>query len=135
VEEVPRFLRCDDVPDSVYSARDGRVPEFGRSVATRKAMDEATPQTRDAIQVYLKCCGWTTLTDTAPFPDCDYPDWEPPTSDCETEAYRYIEKNVKPVGLGAIAIAVVEFVSMFATCGLIYTSKDLKPGDDFWGGD
>jgi hypothetical protein len=92
----------------------------------------ATPQTRDAIQRYLTCCGWSQLDDTAPFPDCTYPDFSPPLDTCQTKAIDYIKTNIKPVSLAAIVIAVIEFVSMFATCGLIYTSKDLQPGDDFW---
>jgi len=94
----------------------------------------AAPETRGAIQEYLKCCGWDSVDDTAPWPDCAYTGdgWEPPVEDCHTRAKEYIDTNIKPVSLAAVIIAVFEFVSMFATCGLIYSSKDLKPDDDFF---
>jgi len=92
----------------------------------------ATPSTRDAIQRYLTCCGWDEVSDTAPYPDCTYSTWSPPVSNCHDKAIGYIKTNIKPVALAAIIIACFEFVSMFATCGLIYSSKELQPGDDFW---
>jgi len=105
------------------------------SSALENRWHAATPQTRYEIQKYLECCGWSRLTDTAPYPDCVYDHFSPPARTCQTAAYDYINKNIRPVALAAISIAVIEFVSMFATCGLIYSSKDLKAGDGFWGDD
>src|SRR5438105_3448318 len=95
--------------------------------ALEQRWHEATPTTRDAIQKFLTCCGWSGVADTTPFPDCNYAGWRPPTTTCKDAAYAYINKNIRPVAVAAITLASVEFVSMFATCGLIYTAKELKP--------
>jgi len=93
----------------------------------------AAPATRDAIQQYLVCCGWADASDTAPFPDCVYPNFEAPVQNCQAAAEGYIKTNIRPVAYAAMGIAAAEFVSIFATCGLIYTSKELAPTDDFFG--
>jgi len=92
----------------------------------------ATPKTRYDIQNFLQCCGWSSVTDTAPYPDCIYDSFQPPAETCQVAAYAYINSHIKPIALTAIILAAFEFMSMFATCGLIYSSKDLKPGDDFF---
>jgi len=101
--------------------------------AISKRWHSAAPATRDAIQKYLECCGWDVNSDTAPFPDCTYPDFDAPVVNCRKAAEDYIATNIKPVAYAAMGIAAGEFVSMFATCGLIYTSKELQPGDDWFG--
>jgi len=94
----------------------------------------AAPATRGAIQEFLTCCGWERVSDTAPFPDCRYPDWGTNiVANCQYEAEQYIKAHIKPVALAAMSIASLEFVSMFATCGLIYSNKNLNPVDEFFG--
>jgi len=94
------------------------------------------PETRDEIQKFLICCGFNQIGDTAPYPDCAYsgPDWPiGGTQTCHKRGTDYINSIIVPASVGAIVIAALEFTSMFATCGLIYSSRDLKPGDDFFG--
>jgi len=94
---------------------------------------EASVATRDDIQTSLGCCGWKVNSDTVPYPDCKYPGWDPPAASCELRAKQFIQQYTVPAAVAAITIAFAELAAMFGTCGLIYTSKDLKPGDDWFG--
>jgi len=87
----------------------------------------SSPDARNAVQIYFTCCGWKTADDSIPYPDCVLP---PPVTSCQTKANDFIDSIYLPVALISICFGCIELVSLIGSCGLIFTSKEIK--DEFY---
>jgi len=72
---------------------------------------------RQEYQNYMECCGFEYITDSQPETDCDG-GWTIP---CKTATVNVLSQYLGPVSAAAVAIAVIELLSLGATCAIIMT--------------
>jgi len=108
--------------------------------------DSSSPPSRQLFQNYMDCCGWAQTYDSIPYPSCQQPSAADiasgfavpltvPVQTCQYRTLAFIQSEIKPVALAAVVIGSIELISLFSTCGIIFSSKDIKSSDfDEFGG-
>jgi len=82
-------------------------------------------QNREDYENYMHCCGWDYVTDSMPETPCaGY------RVTCKQATKDFISKYMGPVAAAAVAIAVIELVSLIATLVVIFSSG--KKVEDFY---
>jgi len=90
---------------------------------------ESTPDERQGVQTYLQCCGWNSVSDSIPYPDCT--DTNVPVQTCHDATVAFINRNIYPIAGVAIGIGVLEIITLICACMLIFTGKAPKQSDGF----
>jgi len=87
--------------------------------------DTQGEEQREDYENYMHCCGWDWVTDSMPETPCDgY------RVTCKQATQNWLNSHMASVAAAAVGIAVVELVSLIATCIIIATSG--KKSEDFY---
>jgi len=87
--------------------------------------DTQGEQRREDYENYMHCCGWDYVTDSMPETPCaGY------RVTCKAATKAFLDKYMGPVAAAAVAIAVVELISLIATMVVIFSSG--KKMEDFY---
>lgn len=84
-------------------------------------------QLRQEYQNYMECCGFEYITDSQPETDCagGY------TIACKQQTINKIKDYIAPAAVAGVTIAVIELISLAATCAIIMTrSADVVDASD-----